>query len=210
MKIRATLLLGAALAALSATASAAVMTYTKTGFLSGSLGGTSFTNAAVTIRTTADTANVQYQFIDGAEGGTSVWTNAGVTSIDIDGFATATFNGSNVFGVFKVSTSDPSVAMLGIVELTNGDTILGNFYQPADPNYALDTEMFRESLAPFEGNPVAITIPDVAFSTNLGDLILSNAPGNSTFTSTLVPEPSALALLGLSTLGLVARRRRTA
>lgn len=207
MKIRATLLLGAALAALSATASAALMTYTKTGFLSGSLGGTSFTNAAVTIRTTADTANVQYQFIDGAEGGTSVWTNAGVTSIDIDGFATATFNGSNVFGVFKVSTSDPSVAMLGIVELTNGDTILGNFYQPADPNYALDTEMFRESLAPLEGNPVAITIPDVAFSTNLGDLILSNAPGNSTFTSTLVPEPSALALLGLSTLGLVARRR---
>jgi hypothetical protein len=106
MKIRATLMLGAALAALSATASAAVMTYTKTGFLSGSLGGTSFTNAAVTIRTTADTANVQYQFIDGAEGGTSVWTNAGVTSIDIDGFATATFNGSSVFGVRGVRLTE--------------------------------------------------------------------------------------------------------
>ena len=99
-------MLGAALAALSATASAAVMTYTKTGFLSGSLGGTSFTNAAVTIRTTADTANVQYQFIDGAEGGTSVWTNAGVTSIDIDGFATATFNGSSVFGVRGVRLTE--------------------------------------------------------------------------------------------------------
>ena len=203
-------MLGAALAALSATASAAVMTYTKTGFLSGSLGGTSFTNAAVTIRTTADTANVQYQFIDGAEGGTSVWTNAGVTSIDIDGFATATFNGSNVFGVFKVSTSDPSVAMLGIVELTNFYTILGDFYQPADPNYALDTEMFRESLAPFEGPSSASTTTGVAFSTTLGDLIVSRALGNSTFTSTLVPEPSALVLFGLSTICLVARRRRTA
>lgn len=210
MKITNILLSCAALAALSATASAAVMTYTKTGFLSGSLGGTSFTNAAVTIRTTADTANVQYQFIDGAEGGTSLWTNTGVTSIDIDGFATATFNGSNVFAAFKVSTSDPSVAMLGILELTNFYTILGHYYQTAEPNYALDTEMFRESLAPFEGPSSASTTTGEAFSTTLGDLIVSRALGNSTFTSTLVPEPSALALLGLSTLGLVARRRRTA
>jgi hypothetical protein len=201
MKITNFLLSCAALAALSATASAAVMTYTKTGFLSGSLGGTSFTNAAVTIRTTADTANVRYQFIDG----TSLWVNTGVTSIDIDGFATATFNGSNVFAAFKVSPPD-SPAMLGILELTNWYVILSNSYQPAEPNYALDTEMFTESLVPPEANASV----DGALSTTLGDLIVSSASGNSTFTATLVPEPSALVLFGLSTLCLVARRRRTA
>jgi hypothetical protein len=181
------------------------MTYTKTGFLSGSLGGTSFTNAAVTIRTTADTANVQYQLIEG----TSYWINTGVTSIDIDGFATATFNGPDVFAAYKVYNPSFSFTQLGIRDLTNAYTILGNFYQPADPNYALDTEIFTSSIPP-QGELEAHTDGDVAFSTNLGDLILSSASGNSTFTSTLVPEPSALVLFGLSTLGLIARRRRTA
>jgi hypothetical protein len=209
MKITNFLLSCAALAALSATASAAVMTYTKTGFLSGSLGGTSFTNAAVTIRTTADTANVQYQLTEGEGGGAPLWTNAGVTTIDIDGFATATFNGSNVFAAF-MATPDPSIAVLGIIELTNFYSILFNYYQPADPSYALDTEMFRESVTPSEGSSSGVTTTDQAFSTNLGDLILSSTSGNSTFTSTLVPEPSALVLFGLSTLCLVTRRRRTA
>jgi hypothetical protein len=206
MKITNFLLSCATLSALSATASAAVITYTKTGFLSGSLGGTSFTNAAVTIRTTADTANVQYQLNDD----TPFWTNAGVTSIDIDGFATATFNGSNVFAAFKASTPNPSIAVLGIVELTNFYSILYNYYQPADPNYALDTEIFTENFTPPEGFSSGVTTTDVAFSTNLGDLILSSASGNSTFTSTLVPEPSALVLFGLSTFCFITRRRRTA
>jgi hypothetical protein len=205
MKITTILLYSAALAALSATASAAVITYTKTGFLSGSLGGTSFNNAAVTIRTTADTANVQYQSL----GGASLWVNTGVTSIDIDGFATATFNGSDVFAAFKVGAPD-SPSMLGILDLTNSYVILSNFYQPAEPNYALDTEIFTESVVPPEGTSNAITSTEVAFSTTLGDLRLSSASGNSTFTATLVPEPSALVLFGLSTLCLVARRRRTA
>ncbi|MFN6018741.1 MAG: PEP-CTERM sorting domain-containing protein [Verrucomicrobiota bacterium] len=205
MKITNFLLSCATLSALSATASAAVITYTKTGFLSGSLGGTSFTNAAVTIRTTADTANVQYQLNDD----TPFWTNAGVTSIDIDGFATATFNGSNVVGVLTVSNPSFSFTQLGIVELTNSYTILSNVYQPAEPNYALDTEIFMSSIPP-QGELQAHTDDDVAFSTNLGDLILSSASGNSTFTSTLVPAPSALVLFGLSTFCFITRRRRTA
>jgi hypothetical protein len=130
-KILTTLLSCAALAALSATASAAVMTYTQTGFLSGSLGGTSFTDAAVTLRTTADTANVQY-FAEPS----GVWINAGVTTIDIDGFETATFNGEVVFGAFSLYLE--TLAYTGIGDLTTFQSILGT-YQTAEPTYALDT-----------------------------------------------------------------------
>ena len=198
-KILTTLLSCAALAALSATASAAVMTYTQTGVLSGSLGGTSFTDAAVTLRVTADTANVKYELLSGV---IPAWTNAGVTTIDIDGFETATFNGPNAYGAYSQNLSFflDGTTLTGIGELSDYYTILGN-YQTAEPNYALDTAKT------FTGS--ATTTNGTYYSTTLGDLITTSVSGSSTFTAA-VPEPSAFALLGLGALGLVARRRRSA
>jgi hypothetical protein len=198
MKITNILLSCAAFAALSATASAALMTYTQTGFLSGSLDGTSFTDAAVTLRVTADTANVNYAELYG--GLMPVWTNAGVTTIDIVGFETATFNGSNTFGVFSQNLSAllPGTAAVGIGDLTNLTAILGN-YQTTELNYALDTATTFTGAAFYNGT----------YSTTLGDLITTGTSGDATFTAA-VPEPSAFALLGLGTVGLVARRRRVA
>ena len=130
------------------------------------------------------------------------WTNAGPTTIDIAGFDTATFNGSHVYGVFNINYSSflSGTAGVGFTDLTNMDEILG-IYQTTELNYALATAQT------FTG--VGNTTTDGLFSTTLGDLMVSRASGNGTFTAA-VPEPSALALLGLSTLGLVARRRRTA
>ena len=184
------------------------MTYTETGFLSGSLGGTSFTDAAVTLRVTADTANVQYSpiYAGPTYGFIPLWTNAGVTTIDIAGFGTATFNGSSVFGVFSENISAfPAFlgkAAVGIADFTTLAAVLNNL-QTADLNYALATETTFTGVASTSSG---------TYSTTLGDLTTTGTSGNATFTAALatVPEPSALVLLGLSTMGLVARRRRLA
>ncbi len=88
-KIQITLLLGAAFAALSATASASVMYCTQTGYMSGSLGGVSFTNAVATLRKSGDTSNVIHTTICMFGAPIPVWGVAGVTTINIAGFETA-------------------------------------------------------------------------------------------------------------------------
>ena len=196
-KILTTLLSCAALAALSATASAAVMTYTQTGVLSGSLGGTSFTNAAVTFSVTADTRNIIKRYL-----GPSVpeWSNAGVTTINIDGFAKATFDGPHHFGVYAYDRTfyAPNGAV-GFGDLDYQSKTV-DFLQSVEPSYSLATERTFTGTWTFGG---------LTNSTTLGDLILTGASGDATFTSVIsVPESSALALLGLGAVGLVARRRR--
>ena len=187
-----TLLSCVALAALSATASAAVMTYTQTATLSGTLGGTSFTNAAVTFRMTADTANIQI-----ISNEILMPTLAGVTTIDIAGFETATFNGSSDFGVLAADYStEVGFSAVGFADLTNV-TSIAFIYQTSEPAYGLATATTLTGTGRFNSGP---------FSTTLGDLELTGASGSSTFTA--VPEPSAFVLLGLGAIGLATRRRR--
>lgn len=197
-----TLLSCAAFAALSATSSASFVTYTETGFLSGSLGGTAFTVKAFTLRTTADTDNVQYSLF----GNVGVWTNAGVTTIDIDGFSTAIFNGSDTFGVFNYDTStifQTNTSVVGFSDISTNSVIFGNF-KTTENNYDLATSKTFTGGATSTGH---------VFSTTLGNLSLEADESLATFTAVVaaVPEPSA-ALWALGTVGTVgfARRRRTA
>ncbi len=195
-----------AFAALSATASAAVMTYTQTGFLSGSLGGTSFSNAAVKLQVTADTANVQY--VPLFYGYVPSWRNAGVTTIDIAGFPTATFNGPDTFGVASVDltifNNGGYVAFANLTQYSNENaTAILATSGSEFVNYALDTA--RSVTSPADTNR------DATYSTTSGQLIVTGVTGNSTFTAaevSAVPEPgSNLALLALGAGGLTLRRR---
>ena len=174
------------------------MTYTVTGGLSGSLNGVSFTNAAVTLRTSSDTVNILLRDY----GSIKVWYNPGVTTIDIDGFQTATFNGVHSFGVTAQDGWYPGAGIASIADLTTMDSILG-VKQTADPHYKLTTA------ATFTDTPWVVA---GTYSTTLGNLITTGYSGNATFTTAAaaIPEPSALALLVLGTIGLATRRRRTA
>ena len=85
--------------AFASTSQAAPATFTETGVLSGSLNGVSFTNANVTLTSYADTTNI----VSGNFGGSVPYNDliASTTTILIQGFSLATFNGGDNFGVFE-------------------------------------------------------------------------------------------------------------
>ncbi|MFO0953726.1 MAG: hypothetical protein U0835_21735 [Isosphaeraceae bacterium] len=193
---------------LSRSTHAQVIVYTETGTLSGTLGGTAFTNAAVTITTTSTVNNIVFTSFSG--GAIPAYTNTGTTTIQIAGFGLATFNGTDSIGALSgdLSALQPGLGIVGIYDYTLGNALLFNPYTiPA--LYDLSTP------ATYTGAGIS---NDITVSTTLGTLVLtsSSATGNATFTTSLaaVPETSPLLMSALAApIGLAAvrfRRRRKA
>ena len=164
-------------------AQASAITYTEQATASGSLGGTAFTNALVTLTLVGDTSNVT---------GTTFLTNSvGTFTLNVSGLGGGTF--TDALWVFDNQTFSPPAAGFG---LTAGGSILDTF-DNAFGAYGLVTPIGPITDSPFINS-------GESFDTTAGAFII-NSSGNSTFTASTgsVPEPVSVTLMGVGLLGLV-------
>jgi hypothetical protein len=198
------LALGAAGTILSATPSIAVpITYTEqvTG-ASGSLGGTSFANATVTLTMNNDTTNVS--------GSSPSFFNVQTMPLmlNVTGFPTATFTDTIQAAVNQtMSLASPNA---GFGDNTAVQGILFT------KNASFNTYDLKTSIGPLMGT--AIFTLGESFFTSDGSFVLNTVTGQASFTATVspvplptLPAPASLALLvvGLAGLGLIEYRRKS-
>jgi hypothetical protein len=173
-----------------AAASAGPITFTETQNGIGSLGGTTFNNALVTIVLTTDTSTIT--------GGSGAFSDIGPATVTVAGIGTATF--TDTMEVF----SSQGTHAAGIEEVSIGDVL--DVYNAAFGTYALNA-----AIGPLSGNPGGN--PTFSFPTSLGAFILSSSLNDehpATFTTTTlgsVPEPGTLGLLGAGIALFLIRRR---
>ena len=197
MRCRFTTALVAALfaAVFSEVAYAGAITYTATTTGSGSLGGTNFSNALITITGTGDTSDVQ-------EGSSSK-----IFLVPISASVTVAGIGSGTFTDEMRAVVNQSVLVAGISNLTKNRFVLG----PNNP--AFSAYDLKSSIGPLSGSSAFNS--GFAFPTTAGNFIITSSSTASFTPSTvsIVPEPSSFALLGIGGLGLAVgayRRRRVA
>jgi hypothetical protein len=181
----------AVLLALAATpASAAALVFSETTTASGSLGGTAFSNALVTLSGTGDTGGVTNPaFGDFFLVGVPV-------SVSVAGVGKATFTDT-----FEL-VSNQNVSAVGLGDASLNAALL--FADVANGNYDLTTS-FGPVSGPARYNPGA------AFGTSAGAFVLDSASA-VTYRAAVggVPEPAtwAVMLAGFGALGAVLRSRR--
>lgn len=201
----------AGILALTANAQAALITYEISGVASGQIGATTFSNAAVELTGTGDTANITSFAGSGNLNGATIFANPFSTfTVTIGGVGTATVTDQSVFWAIPAPAGHTSSVLIGREDLPNGvpvvDSItgLGLVSSNALAGYTGSTAIGPITDSGGIGFPacggtgqdpcVATTLGFLSFSSNL-----SSAPtGQATFVAKLptVPEPATLFLLG--------------
>ena len=191
---------------------AAPITYAVTAIASGSLGGSTFTNALVTVTLVGDTLAVFQPLPDDLP---ELLANRGTATVTIAGLGTATFNDPSGYAAvaFPAIPGEIPLPSVGIWEGFDpaGDTGTGILGIGSNSLAGYD---LRSPLGPLVGvSGGGASNPDgsfVAFATNRGGFVISSTgeTGTVTVTTTPVPEPTSLSLLGVSGLSLLAARHR--
>ena len=175
-----------AAASLFTAAQAAPITYTLSGTMSGSLGGTDFSNQPFTWTITGDTT----AFV-GPPPNEAVF--AFTNTISISGFSTADLTNSPYFVAANALGAD-SVAFI--------DPLASEGVLFASPDFAFYDA--RNAIGPI---PVEFIDGSSAIATDQGTLAVTNATDGS-FQASTVPEPATLAIFGAGLLGAGALKRR--
>jgi hypothetical protein len=174
--------------------SAESITYTEQTIGSGSLDGTAFSNALITIALSGDTTTVQNK-------GGGLFYDFGSATVTVAGIGSDSLSGAAQANIF----SNNPVGAAGISEL--GNDIL-DIYSSSFNSYAL-----ANAIGPITGSPNYI--PGESVAATKGNFVLTSA-GQSTFTATtgappaMASEPNTNFLLSplLALLAIFGLRRK--